>query len=213
MAKIKKETFKYLGKWLEFEVHYNSNRFFHLKDYPSDWASLGGFLNSHQLESNLVSGAKVAAKKAEEALKTIELVLLVEFKVGGPLCMIYEKIPGGGTRSKRNGEFPAKFTDWKNTSIDWGFSFDWAVYFKESKGEKIVYYDAELLGGDHVIGHQRQIDPDRFIEMPFTQERLEFFEAMGQATKKMALKISEFLNRPAEDLLVMIDSGTKLLGP
>lgn len=213
MAKIKKETFKYLGKWLELEVHYNSNRFFHLKDYPSDWASLGGFVNSHHLESNLVQSAKVAAKQAEEALKTIELVLLVDFKVGKPLCMTSERIPGGGTSSKSNGDFPSKFMYWKNTSIDWGFSFDWEVRFKESKGEKIVYYDANLGAGDYVIGYQRQIDPDRFIEMPFTQERLEFFEAMGQATKKMALKISEFLNRPAEDLLVMIDSGTKLLGP
>ena len=205
MPKVGKHNIKYCGNWIAVEVWYKDGSF-SLKNVPDEWLTLGDFSNSNRFESNLINDAEQAAKKAEKAKEQTDLVLLIRFRVSDELAYKYEDRPNGGRSGMNTGEFPAAFTSLMESKIPGhGFSFEWIKMFRTTAGDKRTYFSVTHVGDELKVGHQRQVDEDKQIIMPYTPEREAFFIGMAQATKRLALQISKFLS--SDDLAAMIDAG------
>lgn len=210
MPKISSYNLKFAGNCIPVEIWYTSKEgYFFLKNHPRELNILGKFENGATSEKDLKNKAAEAVKIAEEQMESTELVLVVKFSVSDALYYNINELEQGGRSYTPNGDFPSKFAQDFGSTRDkgWGFSIDWEVCFRKTTGVDVKFWTAKEENGKFKQGNSKTIETKSRVIMLYTPERIAFFEAMGNATKSLAMKIGQFLGQDVDVLASMIEKG------
>lgn len=215
MAKIGKIEIPFGVVIIDGEVHYNARRsHFFIKGLPENFEKDSGFKNEAETEAEIVREVTAAAKRLAEAQTKEEFFIDVIFTVGSEIIRRdkFFDVPFDHTdtvlsRFRRTFSNPRGF----------GFMLSHKLICRVSVLENHRFYGAGLpFSFDNkeprtIQKHGDRASVDGFL-IPYTPERVQFFEQMEKALGRMAFQIADFMAQTPEDLHALIDAATMPAG-
>ncbi|MCB9019284.1 MAG: hypothetical protein H6546_03050 [Chitinophagales bacterium] len=196
MPKIGKHEFQYLGRWEGSEIHYNSNKGFYFKGIAADLLDKSNLPNSGTTEAGLKGLLKSAIVTQEERQALSSKVILVDLVTSGRL---YWRQTSDYSH-EGSGICPGSEALSPGVS---GFNLSWEVYFKQTSGEKVEYFEMDRNGE---IGRSRgrnfYHDAKQKIELLYDEALIESLEAIAKAGDELSIRLAELIRSPERLLKV-----------
>lgn len=190
------------------EIWYKKGDGFYLKGLPEEFVTITSFSNHFATEGQLEEGVRDAIILYRE-LKTVERLSIL-YKCSATTELISQKIGNGHYSGTAKG-VSEKIGNMQQKS---GYGF--AIEFKKVKiiddGKKPVYYKIDIETGEMAkYSNNMETWKKEWQEIPFTEERLQFFIGIAEAMKKMIVQLSGFFGQDQEHAALFIDNKQKLL--
>lgn len=200
MPKINKQQFKVQGKYLSFDMYYNSTNGFYFKETTTikSLQEAVKFCNMASTEHELITHMNEKLKEFHEKIKKSRKVIVIDYRVGQTVSM--EKT-GPGSYVGKSG--------WHNVSnigLDYGLAFKFEVYMRVDAKET----EYHRINEDGSLGWTTPVSKED-AQIDWTEEREQALIQMGEAANEAAKKLHEFMTK--DDLSYILELGNfKLLG-
>lgn len=218
MPRVGKHNIRICGVWHELAINYTSrSRSFHLSGVPDDVCRLADYRPSAGDEKTLIDELVAAVARYHEAIEQTTPVLMVCFCVSSETGSDVIRSPHGGRSFHSRPEFKGFTTGSRSFGQGNGHGFD-IVFEKAIKktGRDVVYFEVVPDGtGGEKTGFKKEYSTSAWIEIPYTDERFEFFQKVAEMLREQALRIVRFLGQGPEVLALALDglSAGKMLLP
>lgn len=207
MPKIKKVRFKIDGELAEYDMYYNSEKGFHLKDFPEKVYRLGDTgwdaykRYNFKTEAELSTGYDEIIDAYHKKSRIAEKVILIYVDCTQPASQDYDEY-----RVKRKPGIPEWFgTNLSNEGM--GFTIEWERKLLVKENETRLYNVNE--NWEPSSYSEREKNAYGLI-ISWTQERENFLKDLDKQLGILIFKIAEFF-QDDKKLLEFMDSGKKLL--
>lgn len=206
MPKIRKLDIPFGQTHLETELHYNAKQNFFIKGLPADFEAQTGFINTAPTEAALVSDVCQKAKILADASTVEDFFISAVFTVGSSVSRRHDffNMP----EDYRN-LIPSMFTGSSfSRPPGFGFSLSHEIVCRVKVLDNVQFYHAQIkYNSTEVIRTSNKIynrTPPLLI--PYTADRLRFFEQMEKAVGRMAFQIADFFAENADNLGAVLDT-------
>lgn len=223
MPKISKVTLSFHGKSQEFEMYYNREDGFYLKDFPKSWTDTVNATDTrnkssyktsgHATEATLLKDAKIIIERYLDITAVTKKIIIIIPAYGKRIQMQRTKL---GHYSSPNSNVGNIKDGSESLDIDWAVGFEWKVCVMTSGAKRMSY---EVILDAEYNEVEREVYPEELnaynnsiVILDWTPERHEFFLDMERRMEKLAKGLNEFFGNEKKMLAIIDSGGTKLLG-
>lgn len=200
MPKIGIERVTIGGDLLTLQIYYSRETGFFYKGLPDEFMTVSEFINMASAEEDLKIGLNAAMRKYYELKKTERVSIMYKCSATAELRM--NKIAQGYAGTRKG--VSEKIQDMR------GYGYGFTIEFNKVKivdnGKDAKYY---IMNGDEMESYSRnRIHFSDWCEIPFTEERMAFFEKIAESMKKLIEQLSFFFDMDQEKAMMFIEKNS-----
>lgn len=205
MPKIRKLDIPFGVTHIEAELHYNAKHNFHIKGLPPEFEEQTGFSNTATTEAALVTEVCEKARILAAAQTTEAFFIDVSFAVGASIGHRHDFF-----------DMPLNYQDTVPKAFvgshfsrptGYGFSLSHSIVCKVKVLDSEQLYSAQFRHDTkEIFRTSTKIHRSTGLLVPYTPERLKFFEQMEKAAGRMAFKIADFFHQNSDNIGPVLDS-------
>jgi hypothetical protein len=201
MPKVSKIKFEIEGKSSEFDIHYNKEDKFFIKNFPLDIRnkvpSSGINESRFETERELIEFYTNLIKEYHKIISKTKKI--IAYYISAP-----KNFQNFTEVSKKIKEMLGYAGDDKNT---FGFTVTYQICLQQT-GNGNIFYD---INEDGTVGKTVHVPTHMSIIVDYTPEREAFLKNMEQKMKDMFLRMIDLM-MDEEKFISLVDSNIKLLG-
>lgn len=207
MPKVSHMTARILGEHVRFDIHYNKEKSFHLKDFNPEILNLVGTnnrykeINGFDTEAALVNNIHRIINAYNELASTLRKVIVFSLYASTEIYMVRTG-PNSHSGYRPGIDNVRSMRD----SCDYAVGFDYAVLMETIGGDGKKY---NVIHEDGTLGYSRNLQQHETV-IDWTPERQQAFEQLTDGMYQLMVKICAALG-DEKKALAFIDSKIKLL--